>query len=72
MTLLAVYGDEEAGLCERVDDLQLLLTGVAGDVQVGELVINNVRALAVKLIDDAADGLFVAGNGGGGDDDRRR
>ena len=42
---------------------------MAGDVQIGELVINNIRALAVKLIDDAADGLFVAGNGGGGDDD---
>ena len=31
--LLAVDGDEELGLHQGVDDLQLLLAGVAGDVE---------------------------------------
>ena len=69
VALLAVYGDKEARLDQRVDDLDLLLTGMAGDMQIGELVIDDVRTLAVKLVDNAADGLFVAGDGGGGDDD---
>ncbi len=33
MPLLAVDGDEELGLHQGVDDLQLLLAGVAGDVK---------------------------------------
>ena len=70
MPLLAVDGDEELGLDQRVDDLQLLLAGVAGDVKVrSALFIHHVGTLAVQLVDDVADGLFVAGNGGGGDDD---
>ena len=69
MALLAVDGDEEAGLQKPMDDLQLLLAGVAGDVQALELVIDDLRALAVELIDDLADGFFVAGDRGGGDDD---
>ena len=72
MALLAVDGDEEAGLQKPVDDLQLLLAGVAGDVQALELVIDDLCALAVELIDDLADGFFVAGDGGGGDDDAVR
>ena len=65
MALLAVDGDEEAGLQKPVDDLQLLLAGVAGDVQALELVIDDLCALAVELIDDLADGFFVAGDRGG-------
>ena len=61
MALLAVDGDEEAGLQKPMDDLQLLLAGVAGDVQALELVIDDLCALAVELIDDLADGFFVAG-----------
>ena len=37
-----------------------------------ELVIDDLRALAVELIDDLADGFFVAGDRGGGDDDAVR
>ena len=50
-----------------MDDLQRLLAGVAGDVQALELVIDDLRALAVELIDDLADGFFVSGDGGRGD-----
>ena len=33
VALFAVDGDKELGLDQRVDDLQLLLTGVAGDME---------------------------------------
>ena len=69
MPLLAVDGDEEFGLYQPVDDFQLLLAGVAGDVKSLALFIHHVRTLAVQLVDDVADGLFVAGNGGGGNND---
>ena len=54
---------------QAVDEFQLLLAGVAGDVQPLELVIDDVRALTVQLVDDLANGLFVAGDGRGRDDD---
>ena len=41
------------GLHQGVDDLQLLLAGVAGDVEVGQLVVDHLGALAVELVDDA-------------------
>ncbi len=68
MPLLAVDGDEELGLDQGVDDLQLLLAGVAGDVE-GQLpLVHHLGALAVELVDHVADGVLVAGDGGGGDD----
>ena len=67
--LLAMQGDKEPGLRQRVDDLQLLLAGVAGHVQHIRLVIHHVRALAEQLIDDPPHRHFVAGYGAGGDDD---
>ena len=67
--LFAVDGDEVAGLGEGVDDFQLFLTGVAGDVKAFQFVIDHVGIFAVELVDDAGDGFFVAGDGGGGDDD---
>ena len=48
---------------------QLFLTGVAGDMETFTLFIDNFGTLAVQLIDDTGNSLFVAGNGGGGDDD---
>ena len=67
--LLAVEGDEELGLHQRVDDLQLLLAGVAGHVEHVGLVIDHVHALAEQLVDDPAHRHLVAGDGTGGDDD---
>ena len=61
MALLAVDGDKELGLNQGVDDFQLLLSGVAGGMEVGLLVADHIRALAVELVDDPADGLLVAG-----------
>ena len=68
-TLLAVYGDKILRLCERVDDLQLLLTGMAGDVEHIRAVVNDLDALAEQLVDDTRDGVLIAGNGGSRDDD---
>ena len=65
--LLAVDRDEEPGLDQGVDQLELLLAGVAGDVQTLGLVVDDLSALAVELVDDPGDGLFVAGDRGGGD-----
>ena len=69
MPLLAVDGNEEPRLYQGVDDLQLLLAGVAGDMKTFALLVNHIGTLPVQLIDDPGDGFFVAGNGGGGDDD---
>ena len=50
--LLAVHGDKVLGLAQGMDDLQLLLAGVPGDVQPFQLVVDHVGALAVELVDD--------------------
>ena len=50
-----------------MDDLQLLLAGVAGDVEHVGLVVDHVNALAKQLVDDPAHRHLVAGDGGGGD-----
>ena len=68
MPLLPVDGNEKLWFCQRVDDLQFLAAGVTGSVQPLELVVYDIRTLAVQLVDDARDGLFVAGNRGGRDD----
>ena len=59
MPLLAVDGDEILGLDEGVDDLQLIGTGVAGDVQFPLPLIHHLGPLAVKLVDHVADGVLV-------------
>ena len=68
-TLLAVDGDKVLGLCQRMDDLELLLAGMARNVQHIRAVVDNLNPLAEELIDDARDGIFVAGDGGSRDDD---
>ena len=65
--LLTMEGDEETGLRQRVDDLQLLLAGVAGDVEHIGLVVNDLHALAEQFVDDPAHRHLVAGDGGGGE-----
>ena len=67
--LLAVQRDEEPGLGQGVDDLQLLLAGVAGHMQHIRLVIHHVGPLAEQLVDDPAHRHLIAGNGGGGNND---
>ena len=67
--LLAVQRDEEPGLGQGVDDLQLLLAGVAGHMQHVRLVIHHVGPLAEQLVDDPAHRHLIAGNGGGGNND---
>ena len=43
---------------------------MAGDVHLRQCLIDDVRAAAVQLVDNAADALLVAGNGRGGDNHR--
>ena len=69
VAILAVHRDKELRMHQRVDQLELLLAGVAGDVYLGERLVDDVRAGAVELVDHAGNGLFVARNGGGRDDD---
>ena len=51
VALLAVDGDEELRLDQRVDDLQLLLAGVAGDVEGPRPLVDHFGSLAVELVD---------------------
>ena len=69
VALFAVNRDKESGLDQGVDDLQLVLAGVAGDVERPGPLIDHLGPFAVELVDDVVDGVFVAGDGGGGEDD---
>ena len=69
MTLLAVERNEELGSYERVNDLQLLLAGVAGHMERIGAVVDHIDALAKQLVDDLTDSFFVAGDRACGDDD---
>ncbi len=61
-------GNEEFGLHQGVDDLQLLLAGVARHVEGAQPLVDHLGVLAVELVDDVAHGVLVAGDGGGGED----
>ena len=52
-----------------MDDLQLLLAGVAGHVKHVGPIIDHLDALAEQLVDDPGHRHLVAGDGAGGDDD---
>ena len=69
LLILAVHREEELRLGEREHDLQLLLAGVARDVHLVHPLVDHVGAQPHQVVDDAADRLFVAGNGVGADDD---
>ena len=66
---LAVHGDEELRLYERVHHFELFLAGVARYVQVGAALVDDLRALGEELVNNAGDRRLVAGNGARGDDD---
>ena len=51
-----------------MDNLQLLLAGVAGDVEMPGITVNHIAAFAEQFVDDGADAVFVAGDGGSGND----
>ena len=67
--LLAVERDKVLRTRERVNDLELLLTGVTGDVKHIGAVIDDLDALSEQLVDDTGNGVFVAGDRGSGNDD---
>ena len=65
MALLAVERNEEARMQQRVDDLELLLAGMAGDMQALELIVDNVGSLAesslmILLMDFSLPGMAEA------------
>ena len=64
VAIVAVHGDEELGLNEIDHQLELFLRAMAGDVDeaVGAVVVDDVGVAALEVIDDAVDGLFVAGD----------
>ena len=63
-TLLAVDGNEVFGLDQSVDDLQLLLAGVARHVQGALPLVEDLCSLAVELVNDVSDGVLIARNSG--------
>ena len=65
-----MHRDEVFRLHQRVHQLQLLLTGVAGDVHIRDTVVNHVRAAAIELVDDSGDHDLVARNRRRGDNHR--
>ena len=68
MTLLTMNGNKESGLQQAMDNFQFLLTSVTRDMQALKLVVDDLRSLAIKFVDNFSDGFFIAGNGGCGDD----
>ena len=69
MPLLTVDRHKESGLAQGVNDLQLLLAGVTGNMQTLALFIDHIGTLPVKLVDDLGNSLFVTGDSGCGNDD---
>ena len=64
--LLAVNGNKKLRFNNSEHKLEFLAAGMAGNVNVIHLFVNNFRAELHQLVNDTADGLFVAGNGGCG------
>ena len=67
--VFAVDGDEILRLHQRVNQLQLLLAGVAGNVHLRHGLVHHLRAAAVQLVDDPGDEFLIAWDGVGGHDD---
>ena len=59
-------GHEVFRLCQRLHQLQLLLAGVSGNVNLDHGIVQDLHILGGKLVDDASHVLFVSGNGAGG------
>ena len=68
--VFAVYRDEIFRFHQRVHEFEFLLARVAGDMHVGNAVVNHVRAAAIQLIDDPGNHDFVARNRRRGNDHR--
>ena len=65
--VFAVNRDRILRLHQRIDQLEILLAGVTGDMHILE---DDVRALHQQFVDDVRHGLFVAGDRVGREDDR--
>ncbi len=70
LPVLAVDRYEEARLHERQHQLGLFLAAVSRDVDLLDAFVDDFGAAAAQVIDDAADGLLVAGNRARREDDR--
>lgn len=68
--VFAVHRDEIFRFHQRVHEFEFLLACVAGDMHVGNAVVNHVRAAAIQLIDDPGNHDFVARNRRRGNDHR--
>ena len=66
---LAVHRQEILGVRQREHQLLLLLAGMAGDMGVVHILVDDLGAQGQQAVDHLGDRLFVAGDGAGGDDD---
>ena len=71
VAVVAMDGHEELGAHEVDHHPQLFLRAVAGDVDeaVGAVVVDDAGVAALEVIDDAVDGLLVAGDDARAEDD---
>jgi hypothetical protein len=71
VAVVAVHGNEELGAHEVDHHAQFFLGAVAGDVDeaVGAVVVDDAGIAALEVIDDAVDGLLVAGDDAGAEED---
>ena len=70
VTVFAVYGYEKFGIEKIVQYLVLFLAGVPRNVNFFQAFINDVRALFIKIVDDAVHHFFISGNGRRGNNNR--
>ena len=67
---LAVHRQEKLRMRQRQHELLLFLAGMARDVGVVHILVDDFRPEAEQAVDDLGHGLFVAGDGPGRDDDK--
>ena len=68
--IFAVHRQDELWLGQRHHQLLLVLAGVAGNMDLIHLFVNNLRAQLHQLVDNAVDKLLVARDGARRDDDK--
>ena len=70
MPIFAMHRHKVARLGQAEHHFQLLLAGVAVNMDGGNAVVQHLGPLSQQVVNGAADQQFVARNGGGGNDDR--
>ena len=66
----AMHGDEIAGLCQHMKHFQVFLAGMAGNMNIGNGIVEDSDSLFEELVYDLGHKLFVSGNCGGGNNNK--